>query len=145
MGKCNFRVAINLVINQNNKLLLMRRFNTGWNDGMYALMGGHVEDSENPLDAAVREASEELGIKINKSDLSLLLTMAVKPDHIYLYFSCSKLEGKITNMEPNQCDDIKFFDINNLPENIIGADKLALKTIFKSNKEKSFETFGFDE
>ena len=69
MGKHNFRLAVNLVVQKDNKVLLMRRFNTGWNDGMYALMGGHVEDNESLFDAAVREAKEELGIETIERDI----------------------------------------------------------------------------
>ena len=144
MGKNNFRVSVNLVVSQDDKICLMRRYNTGWNDGMYALMGGHVEDGENPLDAAVREAKEELGITVEQQNLSHLLTMAVSPDHIYLYFGVSKYDGKITNTEPDQCDDISFFAKGALPDNIIGADKKALNTIF-FNPGQKYETFGYDQ
>ena len=135
MGKCNFRVSVNLVLFSGNKICLMRRYNTGWNDGKYALMGGHVNDEENPIKAVIREAEEELGIYIKESDLNHLYTMAVKPDHIYLYFGCKAFDGIITNNEPHQCDDISFFDINNLPENIIDADRIALNNIFNSNQK----------
>ena len=132
MGKCNFRVSVNLIVKDGNKICLMRRYNTGWNDGNYALMGGHVEDGENPIDAVVREAKEELGIIVDKNNVKYLLTMSVYPDHIYLYFNCDKYSGTISNNEPTQCDDIRFFDINNLPENLIEADKKALQSIFAS-------------
>ena len=71
MGKHNFRLAVNLVVSKDDKVLLMRRYNTGWNDGMYALMGGHVEDSENIFDAAIREAKEELDVQIELQELLL--------------------------------------------------------------------------
>lgn len=144
MGKNNFRVSVNLVLLEEKKVCLMRRYNTGWNDGMYALMGGHVEDAESPLKAVVREAREELGIVVSEDDLTHLFTMSVNPDHIYLYFGCQKYKGKITNMEAGQCDDINFFDVYNLPENIIGADKSALEHIFGSEERKYLE-FGYDK
>ena len=143
MGKCNFRVSVNLVITKDNQVCLMRRYNTGWNDGMYALMGGHVEDGERPTLAAIREAKEEFGIDIHESDLVELYTMAVAPDHIYLYFGCNKYSGDITNNEPDQCDDIRFFDIDNLPENIIGADKVALSKMW--NSENKYFEYNYDE
>lgn len=144
MGKNNFRVAINLVLMQDNKVLLMRRANTGWNDGMYALMGGHVEDAENPIDAVVREAKEELGIDVKPENLRPLLTMAVSPDHIYLYFGCDSWDGKVVNNEPEECDDVRFFDTDNLPQNLIGADKEALDLIFK-NSQIRFHTYGYSQ
>lgn len=143
MGKFNFRVAINLIFIKENKICLMRRYNTGWNDGMYALMGGHVEDGENPLEAAEREAKEEFGVVIKQDNLKHELTCSVYPDHIYLYFSCFQWDGQIKNMEPDQCDDISFFEIDNLPENIIGADKQAIEQIFKNKNSCSYKSFGY--
>lgn len=142
MGKHNFRLAINLVVCKENKVLLMRRYNTGWNDGMYALMGGHVEDNENIFDAAIREAKEELGINVKIEDLTPLFSMQVNPDHVYFYFGCKKFENEPQIMEPNQCDDIQYFETTNLPNNLIEADKKALEEIFK-NKTTTFTTFGW--
>ena len=142
MGKCNFRVSVNLVLQKNGQVCLMRRFNTGWNDGMYALMGGHVEDGESPTQAIIREASEELGIKITENDVKQVFTMAVSPDHIYLYFACENYQGQVTNQEPNECDDVRFFDIKNMPKNIIEADKKALDSILHS-KESRYGEFGY--
>jgi len=146
MGKCNYRVAVNLVFHQDNEVCLMRRYNTGWNDGKYALMGGHVEDGENPVDAAVREAQEEFGVDVKHEDLTHLLTASVYPDHIYLYFGCTQWQGEIKNMEPDQCDDISFFNVNNLPENIIEADRQALDTIFNvQTTDTKFQAFGYEQ
>jgi len=142
MAKYNFRLAVNLVIQKNKKVLLMRRFNTGWNDGMYALMGGHVEDNENIFDAAIREAKEELGIQVKIENLKPLFCMQVKPDHVYFYIGCDKFDGEIKNMEQNQCDDLQFFETDKFPENLIEADKKALNEIFKT-KEMTFSTFGW--
>lgn len=133
MGKNNFRVAINLIVKKGDQVLLMHRFNTGWNDGNYALMGGHVEDAENPEDAVVREAREELGIVVDKKDIVYKRTTIVKPDHVYLYYECEKFEGVPTIAEPDQCDDLRFFDISNLPTNLILADKEALESIYGKN------------
>jgi 8-oxo-dGTP pyrophosphatase MutT (NUDIX family) len=109
---------------------------------MYALMGGHVEDAENPIDAVIREAKEELGLTIKREDIKSLLTMAVCPDHIYLYFGCDKFEGEVSNCEIDQCDDISFFDKNSLPDNIIGADNIALETII-TKPQLRYISFGY--
>ena len=142
MGKCNFRVAVNLLFEKDNKICLMRRYNTGWNDGNYALMGGHVEDGESPICAAIREAKEEFGVDVTSQSLKHMLTCAVYPDHIYLYFKCTDWQGEIVNMEKDQCDDISFFDVDNLPKNLIDADRQAIDCIYKGNGSK-FTTFGY--
>ena len=145
MGKHNFRVAVNVMFVRDGKVLLMRRANTGWNDGMYALMGGHVEDGENVFDAAIRESQEELGLAVKHEDLKPLFSMQVYPDHIYYYFGCDEFEGEPTNAELDQCDDVQFFDVNELSNNIIDADKKAIEAVFgKSQKEQTaFSVFGW--
>lgn len=143
MGKNNFRVSVNLILKKGQRVLLMRRFNTGWNDGKYALMGGHVEDNENPVDAVLREAKEELGLTLRAENLTYKMTMPVYPDHIYIYFECENFDGTPVNNEPNECDDIQFFDIDSIPKNIIEADKQALKDIYA--KLSTFDTFGYQK
>ena len=145
MGKHNFRVAVNVMFVRDSKVLLMRRANTGWNDGMYALMGGHVEDGENVFDAAIRESQEELGLDVKHENLKPLFSMQVYPDHIYYYFGCDEFNGEPTNAELDQCDDVRFFDVNELPSNIIEADKKAIEAVFgKSHKEQTaFSVFGW--
>lgn len=40
------RVAAYLILIKKNKVLLLRRFNTGWEDGNYTLISGHLEGQE---------------------------------------------------------------------------------------------------
>src|SRR3989344_4788840 len=44
------------------KILLSRRFQTGWEDGNYGLPAGHGEDGETMREGVRREAREEIGI-----------------------------------------------------------------------------------
>jgi len=56
--------------------LLQLRQGTGYMDGHWAAAAaGHVEAGESVLDAAVREAAEELGITIDPADLVPLCAM----------------------------------------------------------------------
>jgi 8-oxo-dGTP pyrophosphatase MutT (NUDIX family) len=52
------------------EVLLQLRQGTGFMDGHWAAAAaGHVEAGESVLEAAVREATEELGITIDPADL----------------------------------------------------------------------------
>jgi len=53
-----------LVIVQNNQILLVHPTNAAWS-GTYSIPKGKIEDFETPLDAAIRETKEEIGIDIN--------------------------------------------------------------------------------
>ena len=62
--------AVYLILERDDGcILLMRRCNTGYQDGNYNLPSGHVEDGELPKAAMVREAKEEIGIDVAQEDL----------------------------------------------------------------------------
>jgi 8-oxo-dGTP diphosphatase len=55
--------AIFVLLIKENKVFFIRRANTGWKDGQYSLIGGHLDGDEPATVAAVREAKEEAGCK----------------------------------------------------------------------------------
>ena len=57
-------ILIKKIIDGKECTLLMKRKNTGSNDGEYELPGGHLEANEDIFDAMIREVKEELLIKI---------------------------------------------------------------------------------
>lgn len=140
--KFNFRAAVYLIMKEENKVLLIRRFNTGWMDGMYSLPAGHVDGNETIQSAMSREAKEEININILPEDLSVLHTMHRKSDYEYFDFflEATKYNGILKNNEEDKCDEIKWFPIDSLPENILPYVKEAFEQI---SKGKNFSSFGF--
>ena len=61
-------ISAGLLIIQQNRILLAHPTNAPWY-GTYTIPKGKLEDNENPLDAAIRETYEEIGIKIDISDI----------------------------------------------------------------------------
>ena len=101
------------------KVLLMRRKNTGSNDGEYEFPGGHLEENEDLFDAMIRESEEELLIKIQREDLELV--------HIMHHYTGTRFnfvfKVMVSNFmpkigEPDKCDKLEWFDIESLPLNI---------------------------
>lgn len=111
-------IASGPVIVENNKVLL----NQHGDDNFWKFCGGRVEDFEkNLLDAAQREAKEEMGI-----ELEILNT---EPFVIWTYKDLSNdrldillvhyLAKRIGEVKPGS--DIRawdWFDLNNLPDNL---------------------------
>jgi 8-oxo-dGTP pyrophosphatase MutT (NUDIX family) len=85
-----------LVLVRENKILLSRRYNTGFMDGMYGFPAGHLKDDEETLSQAmVREAREEIGAETASEDLELVHVMHRK-QRDYLAKSLKLLEFVIS-------------------------------------------------
>ena len=136
-------VTVLLMLKKGQKVLLLRRFNTGYEDGNYCFPGGHVEKGEPISKAMIREAKEEIGIEIKEKDLNLIhiLNRKVK-DNAYmdLIFECKDWQGEAKLMEKDRSDEIKWFDLNKIPYNIIPF----MKAVFNEPKMLYIE-YGWEE
>lgn len=61
-------ISAGLVIIQHNKILLAHPTNAPWY-GTYTIPKGKIEPNESPLEAAIRETYEEVGINIGIDDI----------------------------------------------------------------------------
>lgn len=111
-----------VVLQQDDRVLLSRRFNTGYQDGKLSLVAGHIENAEHPVAAAIREANEEIGVTIPSDDMKLVHTshqICDGNDRLNLYFSCDTWQGEIVNNEPDKCSELVWEDIANLPKDCV--------------------------
>ncbi|MDZ8089199.1 MAG: NUDIX domain-containing protein [Nostoc sp. DedQUE12b] len=60
-----------LILIKDEKILLIRRFNTGYEDGKYSVVAGLGDGNETFVQAVVREAKEEVGIDLIRCLLQL--------------------------------------------------------------------------
>lgn len=115
------------------EVLLLLRKNTGYRDGEYELPGGHVDKGEDLIHAMVREAKEELLIDIKEEDLKIVhILHHYTGDRINFILAANTYEGIPSIGEPEKCEKLEWFDINNLPENIIGKVKKSIEEINSS-------------
>lgn len=116
----------------NGKTVLLRRRNTGFFDGHYGLVAGHVDEGETALQAMIREAKEEAGLDINPLDLTLSHIMhrqAAEDTRIDFFWTIAKGPLPVKIMEPEKCDDLNWFPLDNLPDNTIPYIKQALNSL----------------
>ena len=116
------RAAVYLILIKDGKTLLSRRFNTGWMDGKYSLIAGHLDGNETVFDTMIRESFEEAGVKVTKNDLKPVKVLHRKSndqEYMDFFFLAEKWEGEPTIKEPNKCDDMSWFPIDSLPENTL--------------------------
>jgi len=133
--KFNLHAAVYLILEKDNLILLMRRFNSGWNDGKYTLPAGHVDGNETMADCMVREAKEETGIIINPNDLNVvhIVHQFSNSEYIDFYLTAKKWSGEPKIMESNKCDDMQWFPLDNLPKDLLVNVKWPL-SISKTKK-----------
>jgi ADP-ribose pyrophosphatase YjhB (NUDIX family) len=118
-----------LLLVKGSKILLSRRFNTSWEDGKYSVVAGHLDGDETFREAMIREAKEEAGIDIELEDLEIVHAMHRKSadERIDFFLTARKWRGEPRIMEPNKCDDMRWFEINKLPENTIPYIRQAIE------------------
>jgi ADP-ribose pyrophosphatase YjhB (NUDIX family) len=93
-------------------------------DGHYSLVAGHVEAHETIEEGAIRESKEEAGIGITADQLKFVFLQHRQSDdvvdeYIDVFFEVNEWQGEFTNMEPEKCVSLDWFDIDQLPENTI--------------------------
>jgi ADP-ribose pyrophosphatase YjhB (NUDIX family) len=126
--------AAYLFLIEDNKILLQRRFQTGFEDGNYGVPAGHLDGGETARAGGAREIREEIGLEIKPEDMNVVHVMHRKAKHderIDFFMEAKEYTGTITNMEPHKCDDLQFFPLDNLPENMVDYVRVAIENYRK--------------
>jgi len=130
--------AVYVIFQRDGKVLLLKRANTGYMDGLYSLPAGHVDGDEPAVLAAVREAQEEVAVTLTRDSLRLVHVMHRQADisdrdgkheRIDLFFEVTDWPGKPTNNEPNKCSELRWTAIADLPDNMVPEVKVVLEKV----------------
>lgn len=117
--------AVYLLLRQDDQVLLLRRANTGYQDGKYSVIAGHLDGDELATEAMAREAKEEAGITVDPKDLQLvhichrLTRNQAGQERLDLFFEATQWQGEVTNAEPEKCDGLSWFSIDSLPSDML--------------------------
>jgi 8-oxo-dGTP diphosphatase len=131
LGRHTLVPAVYVFLIRGARVLLMRRFQTGFEDGRYSTIAGHLDGDESLRAAAAREAREEAGVEIAPDDLEPIGVMhrnAPEPRHerVDFFFVARQWQGEPRNLEPEKCDHLDWFELDGLPDNTIGYLRRAL-------------------
>lgn len=140
--KARAYINVHLVLKRDDQVLLHLRKNTGYADGYYALVSGHAEEGESATEAIIREAFEEAGVVVSASDLKVVHIMYQKSNrlNVDIFFECKTWQGMIENREPERCAELRFFSLNQLPNNTVTFLQSAFKAI---SKGETYSEFGW--
>lgn len=120
--------GVHVIFEQDEKVLLMRRCNTGFFDGLFSLPGGHVEPGESVRYAAAREMSEELGVVVPPDALALAGVVHRHSDtnRIDFFLRANAWHGTPVRAEPDKCDTLLWVSRPDLPDNLVPYVRQAL-------------------
>jgi 8-oxo-dGTP pyrophosphatase MutT (NUDIX family) len=123
--------AVHLFLLRSGEVLLLRRHNTGYEDGNYSVIAGHLDGDEPATLAMARETAEEAGIDIMPEELQFVHVMHRKEtgdadERIDLFFAATAWNGTPTVREPEKCSELRWASLNALPENVVPYVRAAL-------------------
>jgi 8-oxo-dGTP diphosphatase len=131
-----FRVvpAVYVLLRDGDEVLLQLRANTGFRDGYWAIGAvGHVEAGESVFVAAVREAAEELDVRIRERDLEPLCAMHRTQatgdpvdERVDFFFACRRWSGEPRRVEEHKTADLGWFPLDALPEPVVPHERVVL-------------------
>ncbi|MCI4668034.1 MAG: NUDIX domain-containing protein [Bacteroidia bacterium] len=122
-------ILVRGILIQNGKVLLLER--TVEKGGGYNLVGGHVEKGESPADGLVREIEEEIGVKVERSQVELIRVVfrnkINSSPKLHLVFWVSSWLGEPKNLEPRKCLGLSWFALDQLPEELATVAGIVLR------------------
>lgn len=140
-GKLHNEVTI-YVINNKKQILLQRRSkNRRFCPNMLGVIAGHVEYNEVPIECAIRELKEEIGIKVNKTNIynlydRYLVKEKFNNHFMYSFYTiCDKKEEDF-KIQKEELSYVKWYDLDDVIEMTKNNNK---EVVFKKNEIEIFE------
>ena len=114
LSEYQIKLVSGIILDKNRVLLGLRR-NTQHFSDFWSLPVGHVENSESLLVALKRELSEELGIEVIQEE-SFCIKTDTKNSIYHQVFIVNDFHGQVNNLEPQYCEELRWFVLEDLPE-----------------------------
>jgi len=118
--------AAYVVLRRGDEVLLQQRAGTGYRDGYWAVLAGHVDRRESAHEAAVREAHEEAGVTIDPAALRPLTTLhrferggpAVE-QRVDFFFEATRWSDEPSLREADKASAMRWFPLDALPDPVV--------------------------
>ncbi|MBI4257503.1 MAG: nucleotide sugar dehydrogenase [Thaumarchaeota archaeon] len=133
-GWLNPALSVNAIIQEKNRILLVKRKNTPFKN-QWSLPGGYVEYGETVENALKREIKEECGLYIDS--LNLLEVYSSPERHpskhvVTLCYSANTSGGKLSKVD--EVSSARFFRINEIPETLAFDHTQMINDFFHTKK-----------
>jgi ADP-ribose pyrophosphatase YjhB (NUDIX family) len=106
--------ALAVIANSDNKILLLKRsdYPKQWMPSKWSLVGGGIDNDEEPEKACKREIKEEIGLEMNKFVEKVVIQR--NPDSVEHIFAC-RYEGEPTDITLNKENtNYGWFDVSEI-------------------------------
>ncbi|MFD0676684.1 MULTISPECIES: NUDIX hydrolase [unclassified Paenibacillus] len=123
--------SVHLLFYRNDEVLLLKRQNTGFEDGKWSVVAGRMDGGEEVKAAAIREAKEEAGVDIDPAEVDVIGVMHRKntsSEWIDFFLKVRSWKGQLVNAEPHKCQELEWFKLSELPEPMVSYIHKALTT-----------------
>lgn len=139
-----FPIAVHIFLLRGDLVLLLRRSNTGFEDGQLSVVAGHVEPGESVTAAAIREAREEVGIDLAAADLRIVgvLHRRSSDERVDFFLACDLDAREPGNAEPTKCSELLWSPVADPSSDTIPYVRAALSNF---REGRWFEEFGWSD
>ncbi|MGO4573883.1 NUDIX hydrolase [Microvirga sp. 2TAF3] len=136
--------SVFVVLRRSNEICLLRRAHTGWMDGYMSIPAGGLDANETILEAAIREAREEVGITLEPSALRhahTLHSLTESRDWLGHFFMATEWAGEPQICEPDKHDTLIWAPVSALPHNMIPYIRQGLLGI---EERQTYSEYGWE-
>ena len=125
--------AAYVILRRDDEVFVQRRAGTGYRDGYWAVVAGHVDPGESVHEAAVREALEEAGVTIAPDDLRPVTAIhrferggPQVEQRIDLFFEVTRWSGDAAHLEADKAAEAGWYPLSALPEPFVPHERDVL-------------------
>ncbi len=124
--------AVHLFLLDGERVLLSLRQDTGYADGQWSVVAGHLDGNETVSAVVSREACEEAGIALAPDDLAVVGIMhrraegSAGRERLDFPQTARVWRGTPTNLEPEKCAALAWYPLDALPQALVPYVRRAL-------------------